>query len=60
MNMAGQKNTGGQVWSIVLAGGEGERIKPTASLTPTPDFSAQMPAPIDRHRGGIGRPCAVN
>jgi hypothetical protein len=28
MIMAGQKDIGGQVWSIVLAGGEGERIKP--------------------------------
>jgi len=28
MIMAGQEDMGGQVWSIVLAGGEGERIKP--------------------------------
>lgn len=54
MNMAGQKNTGGQVWSIVLAGGEGERIKPTVSLTPTLGFAAQSPDPIDRHCGDTG------
>lgn len=31
----------------------------TVPLTPIPGSAAQTLAPIDRHRGGTGRPCAA-